>query len=75
MAIKSMLKRLVVRGAKLATSQAEQVRRDGRSVDILPRGRTPRDPRGGCSRQGHCLALEAAQLNRLTFRRRRRWTQ
>ena len=34
MAIKSMLKRLVVRGARLATSQAEQVRRDGRNVDI-----------------------------------------
>src|SRR4030095_11103039 len=34
MAIKSMWKRLVVRGAKLAASQADQVRRDGRNVDI-----------------------------------------
>jgi predicted O-methyltransferase YrrM len=34
MAIKSIFKRLVVRGAKLAASQAEQVGRNGRNVDI-----------------------------------------
>ena len=34
MAIKSMLKRLMVRGAKLAARQAEQVGRAGRNVDI-----------------------------------------
>lgn len=34
MAIRSMLKRLVLRGAKLAATQAEQVGRDGRNVDI-----------------------------------------
>jgi predicted O-methyltransferase YrrM len=34
MTIKSMMKRLVVRGAKLAATQAEQIGRDGRNVDI-----------------------------------------
>jgi len=34
MAIKSMFKRFVVRGAKLTASEAEQVGRDGRNVDI-----------------------------------------
>ena len=34
MAIRSTLKRLVVRGAMLAASQAEEVERDGRTVEI-----------------------------------------
>jgi hypothetical protein len=38
MAIRSTLKRLVVRGAMLAASQAEEVERDGRNVDMCLAG-------------------------------------